>query len=70
MNNQITSNSILRARSVCDSNCVFTLEVIERKGNFARVRFQGSEKRVKIRRDDRGEFLMPEKYSMAPIFRA
>ncbi len=69
--NTIESNQTLTARSIGDYNCIFTLTVIERKGNFAKIRFQGSEKRTKVYTDKEGnEYLMPEKYSMAPVFRA
>jgi hypothetical protein len=68
--NTIKTGQTLKARSICDYNCVFSLEVLERKGNFATVRFQGNEKRVKVRRDDSGEYLRPDSYSMAPIFKA
>jgi hypothetical protein len=68
--NTIQTGQTLKARSICDYDCVFSLEVLERKGNFATVRFQGNEKRVKVRRDDSGEYLRPDSYSMAPIFKA
>jgi hypothetical protein len=68
--NTIQTGQTLKARSICDYDCVFSLEVLERKGNFATVRFQGNEKRVKIRRDDSGEYLRPDNYSMATIFKA
>ncbi len=67
----ITSNTTLKARSACDYNCIFTLKVIERKGSFAMVDYNGKTRRVKVRIDSDGnEFLIPDNYSMAPIFRA
>lgn len=67
----IKSNQVLTARSIGDSECIFKLTVIERKGNFAKVKFQGNEKRSKVRVDSEGnEYLRPESYSFAPIFRA
>jgi len=67
----IQANEILTSRSICDSNCIFKLTVIERNGNFAKVKYDGIEKRTKIYKDLYGdEYLIPERYSMAPIFRA
>lgn len=67
----IKSNTQLTARSIGDYDCIFKLTVIERKGNFAKVRFLGYEKRTKVYTDSEGnEYLKPEKYSMAPTFRA
>ena len=67
---EITTGTKLTARSVCDSECVFEATVIERKGAFAAVRFQGKEKRVKVRQDEWGEFVFADgQYSMCPVFR-
>ena len=67
----ITAGSTLTARSICDHNCIFSLDVLDRKGGFALVRIMGNEKRVKVRTDSEGnEYLRPENYSMAPSFRA
>jgi len=69
MTTTITANQILTARSISDANCRFELSVIERKGTFATVAIDGIVRRVKIRKDDDGEFLRPDSYSMAPIYR-
>jgi hypothetical protein len=67
----IKSNTVLTSKSICDQNCIFELQVIERKNNFAKIKYQGIEKRTKVYNDREGnEYLMPDKYSMAPIFRA
>ena len=67
----VKSNQKLTARSICDYNCIFELTVIERKGNWATIKRDGMTKRTKIYTDSDGnEYLMPEKYSMAPMFRA
>jgi len=67
----IKSNTTLESRSICDYDCIFKLQVIERKGNFAKIKYQGIEKRTKVYADREGnEYLMPDKYSMAPMFRA
>lgn len=70
-NSTITAGQTLTARSICDYECVFTAQVIERKGNFATVKAMGNTKRVKIYNTGDGEFIYAlGKYSMAPIFRA
>jgi hypothetical protein len=67
----IAANQTLKAKSICDNNCVFTLTVIERNKNFAKILFNGEIKKTKIYSDIEGnEYLMPEKYSMAPKFKA
>jgi hypothetical protein len=69
--NTIQSNTTLTARSICDYDCIFKIEVIERKGSFVTVKAMGNVKRVKVMADDRGEYIYAlGKYSMAPIFRA
>ena len=66
----ITAGSKLTARSICDAECIFTATVLDRRGSFAVVRCQGNEKRVKVRRDDRGEYVFAAgQFSMAPLFR-
>ena len=67
----IKPNTTLTSRSICDYNCIFTLNVISRKGNFATINYMNETKRTKVYVDfDGTEYLQPEKYSMAPIFRA
>jgi len=67
----VKSNQKLTARSICDHNCIFELSVIERKGNWATINYEGNVRRVKVYTGaDGDEYLRPEKYSMAPIFRA
>jgi hypothetical protein len=67
---QIQAGQVLTARSACDYDCIFSVKVLERKGSFATVEAHGEAKRVKIRSDDRGEYVFAlGKYSMAPIFR-
>ena len=67
---QIQTGQVLKTRSACDYDCIFSVEVIERKGSFVTVKAHGEVKRVKINKDDRGEYVYAlGKYSMAPIFR-
>jgi hypothetical protein len=66
----IEKNTILKATSVCDSNCVWTAKVIERKGNFITALIQGEIVRKKVNVWDNEEFVyLLGKYSMAPIFK-
>jgi hypothetical protein len=67
----IQAGQKLTARSVCDCQCVFTADVLDRKGTFATVKAQGIARRVKVFADDSGEYVFAlGRYSMAPIFRA
>ena len=68
----IKENTTLTSKSICDSECVFKVNVLTRKGNFATIKnFTGETKKTKIYSDSEGnEYLQPEKYSMSPIFRA
>lgn len=42
MTNTIQAGQVLKARSVCDWDCIFSVEVIERKGSFVTVKAQGN----------------------------
>lgn len=67
----IAAGQTLSARSVCDYDCIFEVVVVERKKNFATIIQDGNRKRVKVRTDFHGdEYLRPESYSFAPMFRA
>ena len=67
----IKANETLTARAFGDYNCIFTLEVIERKKNFVTVKYMNDVRRVKVRIDNNGnEYLRPDNYSMSPMFRA
>ena len=71
MANSIKANTTLTSRSIGDYNCIFSLNVISRKGNFATINYMNKTKRTKVYTDREGnEFLQPDKYSMSPIFRA
>ena len=67
----IKTGQTLTARSVCDAGCVFSAEVLERKGAFVTVKALGNTRRVKVMNTGDGEFIFAlGRYSMAPIFRA
>jgi hypothetical protein len=66
----IEKNTILKATSVCDSNCVWTAKVIDRKGNFITALLDNQIVRKKINVWNGEEFVyLLGKYSMAPIFK-
>lgn len=67
---KIESGQKLTARSACDHECVFALEVLARKGGFATILQDGKTRRCKVREFEGREYLMPDSYSMAPVFRA
>ena len=61
------------SRSICDSNCIFTIKVLSRTDKSAIILdHNGYERRVKIRIDEftGGEYLRPDRFSMAPTYRA
>jgi hypothetical protein len=58
-------NTILKATSVCDSNCVWTAKVLERKGNFIIAVIQGKIVRKKVNIWNGEEVYLLGKYSMA-----
>ncbi len=59
------------SRSICDHNCLFELFVIKRTAKTATIRYNGEIRRTKIKVDCSGfEYLRPDDYSMAPIFKA
>jgi len=70
--NTIEAGQTLTARSACDSGCIFSATVLDRRGSFATVKIDGhcQPRRVKVRKDDSGEFVFAlGLYSMAPLFR-
>ena len=56
--------------SACDHNCVFVIEIVKRTDKTVTFRRDGKERRAKIHVDRYGEYIVPERYSMAPVFRA
>lgn len=58
------------ATSACDHNCVFKVEIVKRTAKTVTFRRDGQERRAKIYTDHNGEYIAPERYSMAPVFRA
>jgi hypothetical protein len=66
----IQKDTVLKATSICDSNCVWFAKVIERKGNFviAVVNNEIVRKKVSVWNGEEYVYLLG-KYSMAPIFK-
>lgn len=58
------------ATSACDHNCVFVVEIVKRTAKTVTFHRDGQERRAKIYADHNGEYIVPERYSMAPVFRA
>lgn len=56
--------------SACDSNCTFTVEIVKRTAKTVTFLRNGQERRAKVYTDRDGEYIIPERYSMAPVFRA
>ena len=56
--------------SACDHNCVFTVEITKRTAKTVTFLRDGKERRAKIHTDNQGEYIIPDRYSMAPVFRA
>ena len=59
-------------RSICDSNCIFEYEVLNRTAKQVTLRnWQGEIVRRGVQVDNGEEFCRPEgSYSMAPVIRA
>jgi hypothetical protein len=59
------------ARSICDSDTVFTFTILKRSAKFITIKAWGEEKRVGIYEYDGAEQARPlGNYSMCPIIRA
>lgn len=71
MTTTIKPNTTITATSICDSNCIFKAEVLERKGNFVTLKIDGEVIRKKVKTSfDGSEYVMAlGNYSMAPAFK-
>lgn len=56
--------------SICDNNCKFTIKITGRTAKTVSYIYEGESRRSKIRVDASGEYIQPDHYSMAPVFRA
>lgn len=53
-------------RSICDHNCIFTVKIVKRTAKTVTFLRDGKERRTKLFTDERGEYIAPYRYSMAP----
>lgn len=58
------------ARSICDSNCIFEIKVLKKSAKMVTYDYDGRVRRSVIRTEENGEYIQPDNYSFAPIFRA
>ncbi len=58
------------SRSIYNHDCVFTIKITGRTAKTVTYEYMGESRRSKIRFDDSGEYIQPDRYSMAPVFRA
>jgi hypothetical protein len=72
MTKTITSGQTLTARSACDYDCIFQIEVLARTPKTATVRYQGKVSRCKIYTNNEGHEYVRAlgTYSLAPSFYA
>lgn len=60
-----------QTRSACNHDCIFSIEIVKRTTKTVTYIYNGETRRSNIKIDPfSGEFIIPDKYSMAPIFRA
>ncbi|MDP8173145.1 hypothetical protein QJU93_07215 [Pasteurella skyensis] len=59
------------ARSACNYNCIFEITILKRTAKTVTIFDDADqcERRVKIHKDESGEYITPYNYSMAPLFR-
>ncbi len=57
-------------RSICNQDCIFTVKITGRSAKTVTYEYDGEARRSKIRVDDHGEYIQPDRYSMAPVFHA
>lgn len=68
---KIKANTTYYARSIGDHNCIFELTVISRTAKTALINYDNEKRRAKIYTDSDGsEYLWPDHWSFAPIFRS
>ena len=68
--NKFEAGKTYQARSICDNRCLFEIKVISRSEKTITCIHKGERRRFHVHTDSEGEYIQPERYSMAPIFRA
>ena len=59
-----------KTRSIGDYNCIFTILITGRTAKTVSYNYLGRSRRSMIHVDQDGEWIQPDRYSMAPTFRA
>lgn len=54
----------------CDSDSISTIKIVGRSAQYVTFERAGKTRRAKIHTDSHGEYIMPDRYSMACIYRA
>lgn len=54
----------------CDSDSISTIKIVGRSAQFVTFERAGKTRRAKIYTDASGEYIMPDRYSMACVYRA
>ena len=54
----------------CDSDSISTIKIVGRSEKMVTFERNGKTRRAKIHTDSRGEYIMPDNYSMACVYRA
>lgn len=54
----------------CDTDAISTIKIVGRSAQFVTFERAGKTRRAKIYTDDHGEYIMPDRYSMACVYRA
>jgi hypothetical protein len=58
------------ATSACRHDCTYTITILSRTEKMVTYMDDDRRRRSKLRHDNDGEYIIPEMYSMAPVFRA
>ena len=60
-----------QTRSICDNDCIYTIEVLSRTDKTVQYREgSGRVRRSKVHSDADGEWIRPDNYSMSAVYRA
>jgi len=66
----IKAGQTLTARSICNYDCIYTMEILSRTSKMATYRRDGQVRKAKIQTRDGDEYIRPDRWSMAPTFSA
>ena len=55
-------------RSACNHDCIFTIKIIKRTEKTVTFERNGKTRRAKLFFDERGEYIIPERYSMVNLY--